>query len=125
MLKPHASITINKTSIEHPLKAGLKKTIGEPAGQIADYEYIFSDGSRVHVREYENVYEIHWDILSPTVDPIGHLICDAPHVPLSILYGMIEGLKEYLHSKDPVKALIESIKTAFLKYLKFRTHKPL
>jgi len=70
MLKPHTSITISKTSIEHPLQAGFKKTIGEPAGQIADYEYIFSDGSRVHVREYKDIYEVHWDVKSPTVDLI-------------------------------------------------------
>ena len=119
-LSPHDSITISKNTIEHPLKAGFRKTIGEPMGQIADYEYVLSDGSRIHVREYENAYEVHWDIRSPTVDPAGHLLYDAPHILLSAMLGSISGLKEYFHSKDYVKALVKGLTEAFFSYLILR-----
>ena len=89
-------------------------------GQIADYEYVLSDGSRIHVREYENAYEVHWDIRSPTVDPIGHLIYDSPHVLISILYGIAEGLDEYVSTKDCEKALTKAAIGAFAMYIGFK-----
>ena len=122
-LEPHTSITISKNIIAHPLNTGFKKTIGEPLGQIADYEYILSDGSRVHVREYENTYEVHWDVKSPTVDLIGHLIYDSPHVLISILCGITEGLNEYVGTKDYEKALTKAIIGAFAMYIGFKITK--
>ena len=78
-MPPHQEVIIPKRLIEHPLLEGALKTSGEPRGQIADFEFILNDGRRVHVVEYNDRYHVHWDYVSPLIDPINHLRYDAPH----------------------------------------------
>ncbi len=80
--RAHESIIIPEHSILHPLQDPIikfEKTIGEPRGQLGDYEYTLPDKRRIHVREYSTYYEVHWDYASPKLDPIRHLVHDAPH----------------------------------------------
>jgi hypothetical protein len=74
----HEDITIPKHLVNHPLCEGFTKTFGEPQGQTGDYELTLLDGRRIHVREYRYCYKAHWDKVSPKVDPLKHLIYDAP-----------------------------------------------
>ncbi len=106
---PHKDIKILKNNVKHPLEEGFIETIGEPRGQLKDYEYILSDGRRIHVREYFNHYEAHWDYVSPRINPIEHLRRDTPHWWIFIWFGfgIIYG---YLISKDLNKAFKEGIK---------------
>jgi hypothetical protein len=82
---PHEDVTIPKSTIKHPVRAGFVRTLGEPRGQLADYEYVLPDGGRIHVREYEDHYEVHRDLVSPLVDPLSHLRTDAPHWYVALL----------------------------------------
>mgnify|MGYP001770766725 FL=1 len=77
--RPHEEIVIPKGAVAHPRSAGFVKGLGEPKGQLADYELTLQDGGRIHVREYEDRYEVHRDLVSPRVDWVGHLRADAPH----------------------------------------------
>lgn len=43
----------------------------------------------LHIREYENYYSVHMDKIDPRIDPMGHLVKDAPEY---IMYGIISGL---------------------------------
>ena len=78
-LDPHKSLLVSKREVKHPLECGFVRSLGEPRGQLADYRLVLEDGRSIHVREYYGYYEVHWDKRDPTVDPIGHLVEDAPH----------------------------------------------
>ena len=103
-LKAHEDLTVRKDGLPHPKVAGFRETIGEPQGQLADYELILKDGRRIHVREYERYYRVHWDYVSPSVDPLGHLMHDALHWFLAALFG-VGAVFGYMKTKRIEKAL--------------------
>jgi len=74
-LLPHEELVVPKSKWRPPPDA--KKTFGELRGQIADWEITLEDGRRIHIVEFEDHYRIHWDIVSPHVDPLKHLRLDA------------------------------------------------
>jgi len=76
---PHEDITIPEDLLPDPEVVGFIKTIGEPQGEIAQYELMLHDGRRIHVRKFRGFYKVHWDYFSPLRDPINHLRYDAPH----------------------------------------------
>ncbi|HET8794121.1 MAG TPA: hypothetical protein VFM31_10020 [Nitrososphaeraceae archaeon] len=58
--------------------------LGNKNGAKKQYRY-----GNLHIREYENYYSVHMDKVDPTIDPMGHLVKDAPEY---IMYGIISGL---------------------------------
>ncbi len=76
---PHVDVMIPDHLVPDPKTEGFRVTLGEPHGQIADYELTLKDGRRVHVRKFEKFYKAHWDKVSPLIDFIGHLRYDAQH----------------------------------------------
>lgn len=76
-LPPHRDLTVIKSDWKLPEDA--RKTLGEPRGQKADWEITLKDGRRIHVVEFDKYYKIHWDLVSPCVNPLGHLRKDARH----------------------------------------------
>jgi len=101
---PHKDALIPKHIVKDPLEEGFFETLGEPQGQMKDYELTLSDGRRIHVREFKDHYKVHWDKMSPRINPIDHLRYDAPHWWILILFG-VGALAEYLVSKNINKAL--------------------
>ncbi|AEA46346.1 hypothetical protein [Archaeoglobus veneficus] len=88
----HVDIVIPKHIVPNPIVAGFIETVGENQGQMKDYELTLPDGRRIHVREYEHCYKVHWDKVSPLVNPVEHLRRDAPDwwkVLLALLGGGI------------------------------------
>jgi hypothetical protein len=54
---------------------GLVETaLGDPEGSLRQYR----NANGLHVREYQNYFEIHEDKVDPREDPFGHLIHDSP-----------------------------------------------
>jgi hypothetical protein len=91
-LSKHQDLKVMKGAVPHPLEVGFKASVGGPAGQRADYRLSLPDGRGIHVREYEDYYLVHWDGRDPSVDPIGHVMEDAPHLlamPALALAGLI------------------------------------
>jgi hypothetical protein len=71
--------------------------LGEKKGSIRQYRY-----GNLHVREYDNYYSVHSDIIDPRVDPLGHLMIDTPH----FMKGMVSlavAAKRYLQSQNAVE----------------------
>jgi hypothetical protein len=47
----------------------------------------------LHIREYNEYYSLHVDIVDPREDPIGHLIKDAPEDLVSLILASSIGIK--------------------------------
>lgn len=72
----HTDVTVSKT-VPDPEHAGFKEGGGKPVGQTANYRLPLSDDSEIHVKEYEDRYEVHRDKCTTDI-PLGHLLQDAP-----------------------------------------------
>ena len=59
--------------------------MGDPRGARRQ----FRNSSGVHVREYQDQYEVHVDRADPRTDPIGHLVKDSPETLLSVAVGLL------------------------------------
>jgi hypothetical protein len=47
----------------------------------------------LHIREYQDFYSIHMDKVDPRIDPIGHLLKDAPEYVICGILASTIGLK--------------------------------
>ena len=66
--------------------------LGEKKGSLRQYRI-----GNLHVREYENHYSVHVDRIDPRIDPLGHLIIDAPRYGKGILM-LATAVRKYLQS---------------------------
>jgi hypothetical protein len=72
LTKPaHQDVEVFKSAIQHPSSEGFKPRLGDFQGQSADYGMALSDRRGIHIREYADRYVVHWDLVDPSVDPIG------------------------------------------------------
>lgn len=56
------------------------RSIGDPDGQISDYRIVLrGDPRSIHIKEYDTFYKVHWDYMDPSINPILHILLDAPH----------------------------------------------
>lgn len=67
--------------------------LGEKKGCKKQYRY-----GNLHIREYESHYTAHLDKVDPRVDPLGHLMIDAPNY-LAGLLSIASMAKRYLEYK--------------------------
>lgn len=56
-------------------------------GVLAHYSAVLPDGKSIHLKEYADHYEMHWDKKDPNKDPLGHLLYDAPHWLIALGVG--------------------------------------
>ncbi len=68
--------------------------LGEKKGSRKQYR-----SGNLHIREYEAHYSVHFDNVDPRLDPLGHLMVDAPKY-LNGLLSMAITAKRYLQSTD-------------------------
>ena len=71
--------------------------LGEKKGSIRQYRY-----GNLHVREYDNYYSVHSDIIDPRVDPLGHLMIDTSQIMKGIV-SLAVAAKRYLQSQNAVE----------------------
>ena len=62
--------------------------LGNKKGAEKQYRY-----GTLHIREYENYYSVHIDKVDPRIDPIGHLLKDAPEYIIFGIMASMVGLK--------------------------------
>lgn len=79
-LPAHEDLVVTKSAIANPIEEGFARSIGDPQGQIADFRKPLPDGRCIHVREFAKHLLVHWDNRDPSLDPIGHLVQDVPHI---------------------------------------------
>ena len=59
------------------------------------------NGTCIHIKEYSDLYKIHWDESNPATNPIGHLLNDAPHHIPAVILGLsiLAGIGYYMVKK--------------------------
>ena len=70
--------------------------LGEKKGCKKQYRY-----GNLHIREYDSHYSAHLDKVDPRVDPLGHLMVDAPNY-LTGLLSIANMAKRYLESTQKI-----------------------
>jgi len=66
---------------------GAEETIlGQKNGAQKQYRY-----GNLHIREYNDKFLVHTDKVDPRVNPIGHLVHDAPEILIGIACGIFAG----------------------------------
>ena len=60
-------------------------TLGEPKGALRQYR----GPNNSHVHEYPDVWILHRDKVDPRIDPVGHLLFDAPYVLVAGLIALV------------------------------------
>jgi hypothetical protein len=62
--------------------------LGSKNGAEKQYRY-----GTLHIREYENYYSVHMDKVDPRINPIGHLLKDAPEYIICGIMASTIGIK--------------------------------
>ena len=75
--------------LRHFMLDGAEETfLGQKNGANKQYRY-----GNLHIREYDDKYLVHVDKVDPRIDPIGHLIHDAPEFLVGIGCAILGGKK--------------------------------
>jgi len=99
------SFLISKEVLPSLEGLGFSETLlGDPDGSLRQ----FRNSSGIHIREYENYFEVHKDKIDPRQDPLGHLIRDSPETILA--FGAASMLSnrvsdDLLSKRDPLDFL--------------------
>lgn len=89
---PHAEIVFEKDAVPDPENSGFARARGKPVGQTADYRLPLRTGGCVHVREFEDRYEVHRDRVAPSASRVGHLLVDMPLETATVVAVVALGL---------------------------------
>lgn len=60
--------------------------LGSKKGATKQFRY-----GNLHIREYDDHYAVHLDKVNPKIDPLGHLLIDAPQYLIGVLSALIVG----------------------------------
>ena len=70
-------------------------SLGASKGAVRQYRY-----RSLHVREYHDHYSVHSDRIDPRIDPIGHLLVDAPEylTAVAITFSCMKNAKNLIRN---------------------------
>jgi hypothetical protein len=67
--------------------------LGERKGSLKQYRH-----GKLHIREYDTYYSVHYDKIDPNNDPVGHIMMDASKYFPSVM--MLSFLSKYILDKE-------------------------
>lgn len=76
----HEEIVVPDQVARMLLQRDYYQSVGTPDGQLADYRRRLEDGRGIHLQQYPDHWEMHWDKVDPSQNLLGHLREDAPGV---------------------------------------------
>ena len=111
-------IEVPKELREFMLDGAEETILGQKNGAKKQYRY-----GNLHIREYDDKFLVHTDIVDPRKDPIGHLVHDAPEVLIGLacaIFGGTQITKKFLNKKSNkstlTTGLFSSIISGYLGY---------
>ena len=104
-------IEVPKEVREFMLEDAEETILGQKNGAEKQYRY-----GNLHIREYNDKFLVHTDKIDPRVNPIGHLVYDAPEVLIGIACGIFSGVNtaRKLSNKNSKKISLDNILTSSL-----------
>ena len=84
---PGDEIEVPKELREFMLEEAEETILGQKNGAQKQYRY-----GNLHIREYDDKFLVHTDKIDPRVNPLGHLIHDAPEVLIGLACGIFTGV---------------------------------
>ena len=84
---PGEEIEVPKELREFMFEEAEETILGQKNGALKQYRY-----GNLHIREYADKFLVHTDKIDPRVNPIGHLVYDAPEVLIGIACGIFTGV---------------------------------
>jgi len=117
---PDDEIEVPKELREFMLEEAEETILGQKNGAQKQYRY-----GNLHIREYDDKFLVHTDKIDPRVNPLGHLIHDAPEVLIGIACGIFSGVHTAKKFSNSNKILLANILTSSLMsgYLAYTTTK--
>ena len=103
---PGDEIEVPKELREFMLEEAEETILGQKNGALKQYRY-----GNLHIREYDDKFLVHTDKIDPRVNPIGHLVYDAPEVLIGIACGIFTGVTtaKKISSKNSKKLSIANV----------------
>ncbi len=83
---PRDEIEVPKELREFMLDGAEETFLGQKNGARKQYRY-----GNLHIREYDDKFLVHTDKIDPRVDPVGHLVKDAPEFLVGLACGIFGG----------------------------------
>ena len=113
---PGDEIEVPKELREFMLEEAEETILGQKNGAKKQYRY-----GNLHIREYDDKFLVHTDKIDPRVNPLGHLVHDAPEVLIGIACGIFSGVhtaKKFSNSNKISLAniLASSLMSGYLAY---------
>ena len=84
---PGDEIEVPKELREFMLEEAEETILGQKNGAKKQYRY-----GNLHIREYDDKFLVHTDKIDPRVNPLGHLVHDAPEVLIGLACGIFTGI---------------------------------
>ena len=84
---PGDEIEVPKELREFMLEGAEETILGQKNGAQKQYRY-----GNLHIREYDDKFLVHTHKIDPRVNPIGHLVHDAPEILIGIACGIFTGV---------------------------------
>ena len=84
---PGDEIEVPKELREFMLEEAQETYLGQKNGAKKQYRY-----GNLHIREYDDKFLVHTDKVDPRVNPLGHLVYDAPEILIGIACGIFTGV---------------------------------
>jgi len=108
---PGDEIEVPKDVREFMLEEAEETILGQKNGAEKQYRY-----GNLHIREYNDKFLVHTDKIDPRVNPIGHLVYDAPEVLIGIACGIFTGVNvaRKFSNKNSKKISLANILTSSL-----------
>ena len=117
---PVDEIEVPKELREFMLEGAEETVLGQKNGAYRQYRY-----GNLHIREYPDKFLVHTDKVDPRLDPLGHLVKDAPEVLIGLACAIFGGsyvAKKIFSDKDKSKkislaaGLLSSAVTGYIGY---------
>ena len=117
---PGDEIEVPKELREFMLEEAEETILGQKNGAKKQYRY-----GNLHIREYNDKFLVHTDKIDPRVNPLGHLVFDAPEVLIGIACGIFSGVHTAKKFSNSNKISLANILTSSLMsgYLAYTTTK--
>ena len=108
---PGDEIEVPKEVREFMLEEAKETILGQKNGAQKQYRY-----GNLHIREYNDKFLVHTDKIDPRINPIGHLVYDAPEVLIGIACGIFTGVNtaRKFSNKNSKKIFLANILTSSL-----------